>query len=60
MKTLIIGGKGQLGTTLTQAVPEAIEYRKPFFAFTPSALRLTPYVLRLAHFDYRLTSWALR
>ena len=27
MKALIIGGKGQLGTTLTQTVPEAIAYR---------------------------------
>ena len=27
MKALIIGGKGQLGTTLTQTAPEAIEYR---------------------------------
>lgn len=27
MKALIIGGKGQLGTTLTQMVPEAIEWR---------------------------------
>ena len=27
MKVLIIGGKGQLGTTLTQTAPEAIEYR---------------------------------
>ena len=26
MKALIIGGKGQLGTTLTQTAPEAIEY----------------------------------
>ena len=26
MKTLILGGKGQLGTTLTQTVPAAIEY----------------------------------
>ena len=27
MKVLIIGGKGQLGTTLTRTAPEAIEYR---------------------------------
>ncbi len=27
MKALIIGGKGQLGTTLTQTAPAAIEYR---------------------------------
>jgi dTDP-4-dehydrorhamnose reductase len=27
MKALIVGGKGQLGTTLTQTVPDGIEYR---------------------------------
>lgn len=27
MKALLVGGKGQLGTTLTQTVPEGIDYR---------------------------------
>jgi dTDP-4-dehydrorhamnose reductase len=27
MKALIVGGKGQLGTTLTQTVPDGIDYR---------------------------------
>ena len=39
MKALIIGGNGQLGTTLTQTVPEAIEYRSldlPEFDITNS------------------------